>query len=879
MRRLLKHRFLAPSLMVMLAAVTSVACSGTSNDAAPSDDGALPGDEVGGAGGSSASKGDSSAGKGGSVGKGGSKDVAESGGANGDGDTDSGAGDPALNEGEYSLGAFEYADPQPAGFNPLGKERFNLLRLEETAFVLNGGDGGFTLDDAQHGLTRASLGAALAPQNEQAVWAGSGNLDEDGNAELVVLSRGQSSLTVTVGDNDGDQPLAKTRTFSVAHGGAEAGALKAALGDFDGDGKDEIALAVTAGQTGWVRIYDDASAGFDLLKELSSSSSGQGDVDLAAGNFDGDESSELAVLRIGSGTNDVKVTLFDDSAASFAQLSEIPATSLLPATGQGNEYSRWLSGGLVRTGNVDGDAKDELYVLLTHQDIDPKGNGARITQSRLFDEAGTTPTLLASPGGLNDLQYPQRSLERPVDAAFADLDGDGVDELYWLHLGSHENTFAWYLSQWRPKANGSAWNGNYSYRKLDSDYNPVAFGRLAVIAGDELAGETLVVALKNNGSPQPMRTLRILGEASVQADDEHQSFALAIPTPQPTTVSYPSASVPLVAGGDFDNDNLQVKYTGNKWQSLASPRPIAVLATPPQNAGMSQSEASSGTAYGKEALRGAASTDELGASYGTTLSFDSSGIADAVGLGGLGGGSISQTLERAFSSSKTSTTLQTTGTSYASAYPDDCIVFQGVLHTSYEYEVTTASDPSLVGHKLTIDVPVAVKTYKWTLDFYNSKVGDDGVEIGSETLSHVAGDPASYPTASDRDKLLAQYSGWKSTQEAVGQGSGTNKVSISLANEVTNTSTNTITNDDSWGVAVAGFGYSESRAATTTWVYEVTVGDATNYEGIVGDIKDNADYRDFSYDFGLFVYQYQHPKGPRFQVVNYWTSNLGPGFE
>jgi hypothetical protein len=206
-------------------------------------------------------------------------------------------------------------------------------------------------------------------------------------------------------------------------------------------------------------------------------------------------------------------------------------------------------------------------------------------------------------------------------------------------------------------------------------------------------------------------------------------------------------------------------------------------------------------------------------------------------------------------------------------------VFQGVLHTSYEYEVTTSSEPDAVGRKLTIDVPVAVKTYKWTLGFYNQKLGQDGVPIGAETLGHAVGDPASYPSAKDRDQLLGKYAGWRSEQVSVGQGNGENSVSISLSNETTTASTNTITNDDSWGVAVAGLGYSESRAVTGTTVYEVTVGAATNYEGTVGDILKSDDYLNYSYDFGLFVYQYQHPKGPRFQVVNYWTSNLGPGFQ
>jgi hypothetical protein len=865
MRRMLTTQFLAPSLLVLLAAAASVACGG---NGASDQEVAYGAAGVAGIGGNGA----------------GSEHTGNAAGGGRDADAAAGQGagpdDPRLNEGEYNVAAFDYQDTQPQGFNPLGRDRFHLLRLEETAFILNGGDGGFYLDDAQHGLTRSPLGSALVPANAQPVWSGSGNLDDDGNAELVLLSHGATAITVTIGDNDASKPLAKTRSFSVPHSGATAGAIKAALGDFDGDDRQEIALAATAGQAGWVRIYDDGSANFALLKEVMTSANGQGDLDLAAGNFDADAKSELAVLRVGSSTDDVSVSIFEDASQDFGLHNTIPAQALLPGAGAGNDYSRWLSGGIVRTGNVDHDAQDELYVLLSHQDVDPNGTGNVNVEGRVFDQLATTPTLLASPGVPNGENYPQKSLERPYDAAFADMDGDGVDELYTVHIGSDAPTYAWYLSQWLPSENPSSWNQTASYRKLDTGYNPIAFGRLAVISGDELAGETLIVALKNTGSEHPLRTLRILGEASVQADDEHQSFALDIPAAEPTAVSYPSSAVPLVAGGDFDNDNLQVRYTGNKWQSLASPRPIAVLAAPPLNAGINQGEDASGTAFGKEALRGSASTDELGASYGATMSFDSSALTDLLGgpLGGLASASISKSVERAFAYSETTSVIESYSTSYASAYPDDCIVFQGVLHTSYEYEVTTSSEPAAVGRKLTIDVPVAVKTYKWTLGFYNEKLGQDGVQIGAETLGHAVGDPASYPSAQDRDQLLGKYSGWRSEQVSVGQGSGENSVSISLSNETTTASTNTITNDDSWGVAVAGLGYSESRAVTGTTVYEVTVGAATNYEGIVGDILEGDDYLNYSYDFGLFVYQYQHPKGPRFQVVNYWTSNLGPGF-
>jgi hypothetical protein len=48
--------------------------------------------------------------------------------------------------------------------------------------------------------------------------------------------------------------------------------------------------------------------------------------------------------------------------------------------------------------------------------------------------------------------------------------------------------------------------------------------------------------------------------------------------------------------------------------------------------------------------------------------------------------------------------------------------------------------------------------------------------------------------------------------------------------------------------------------------------------GTVGDIADGDDYAEYHDDFGLFIYNFTHPSGARFQVIDYWTENLGSGY-
>lgn len=782
--------------------------------------------------------------------------------------------DPELNAGEYSAAAFDYQATQPLGWHPLGKDRFNLLQLEETALVINGGAGSFVIDDGQHEHTQSALSAAVTLDTASAIWAGSGNLDDDGHAELVVINHSESGLHIAIGDNSESAALATALGFDAPNGGANAGAIKAAIADFDGDGRDEIAISA-AGPLGWLRIYDDALAGFALLKE-STLSQDQADVDLAAGNFDTDAAAELAVLRIGKGADDLDLRVLDDTAHDLASLSNVLAGDLLPDPGMGDEDSVWLSGGILRAGNIDADEQSELYVLLSQQDVGDEGSGGLRVMGRVFDDVAAVPTVVATPQ-VSDMPYPTASLERPYDAVFADMDGDAVDELYLLHLGSSEPDFAWKMTQWIPSGNASNFSTQANYTLLDDGYNPVSMGRMTVVDGDGLVGESVVVALKQSGSEFPVKTWRIDAEPVVVAEDTRSSFAFRIGAPTVTPGAYPSSSVPLPVGADFDNDSLQVRYSGENWLSLSSPRPIVVMAAPPIKTGISQDPSRSTTAYGTQVSQGHSASSEVSTSYGTTLSFETSTLTSLFGsFGGIASGSISSSLDSAFSSTNTQTKIQSVGTSFSGAYPDDCIVFQGVLYTSYAYEVTRASDPSVLGKRMTVDVPVAIKTYKWTLDFYNEMLADGDVAIGTETLGHTAGDPVSYPSAATRDQLMTGVLGWKSNQVSVGQGNGDNSVTIDLSEETSHGGTSTITNTDSWGIAIAGLGYDSSVAMSDSGAYELSIGTTTTYQGTIGDITDPSDYKQYSYDFGLFVYEFAHPAGPRFQVVNYWTGNFGP---
>jgi hypothetical protein len=114
-----------------------------------------------------------------------------------------------------------------------------------------------------------------------------GDVDGDGRAELVVgLEGGGNGWFVVLED--------ATKQFSEFPGGswvqvdwgtynAANGATSPALGDVDGDGRDEIALGLGKGGRSYVAVVDDATAGFGAYR-TGWVQSGWGGYDTADGS-------------------------------------------------------------------------------------------------------------------------------------------------------------------------------------------------------------------------------------------------------------------------------------------------------------------------------------------------------------------------------------------------------------------------------------------------------------------------------------------------------------------------------------------------------------------------------------------------------------------
>ncbi len=191
------------------------------------------------------------------------------------------------------------------------------------------------------------------------------------------------------------------------------GQTRPALGDVDGDGKDEIVVGYGGAGGGWIGVFDDADAGYSFLASVNvgwqAYNAADGQTRPACGDVDGDGKDEIVV---GYGTftaNGGTIKIFDDADANYAQLAweNVGWTDYNAADGQTRPA----------LGDVDGDGKDEIVV-----GYGGAGNG----WVRVFDDAAAG---YASLRWIRAGWQEYRAANGETRPACGDIDGDGYDEI------------------------------------------------------------------------------------------------------------------------------------------------------------------------------------------------------------------------------------------------------------------------------------------------------------------------------------------------------------------------------------------------------------------------------------------------------------------
>ncbi len=233
-----------------------------------------------------------------------------------------------------------------------------------------------------------------------------GDLDGDGKPDLALVSynysivsifRNTSSIgSITVGS------FAPSVDFATG-----VGPTMVAIGDLDGDGKSDLAVATTGSST--VSLFRNTSSSGSITAGSFAPKvdfvTGGAPSEIAIGDLDGDGKSDLAVANVGSNT----VSLFRNTSSS----GSITAGSFAPkvdfATGVGPES--------VAIGDLDGDGKPDLAVANASSNsvsvLRNTSNSGSITAGSFASKVDFTVQLGSS-------------VER---VAIGDLDGDSRPDL------------------------------------------------------------------------------------------------------------------------------------------------------------------------------------------------------------------------------------------------------------------------------------------------------------------------------------------------------------------------------------------------------------------------------------------------------------------
>ncbi len=229
---------------------------------------------------------------------------------------------------------------------------------------------------------------AYNPRFERGVNVAAGDVDRDGETEIVTVPRAGGGPHVRIFNARGEiefQFMAFPESFR--------GGLSVAVADFTGDGKDDIAVGIGRGGGSIVRIFD--QSGTQWYQVVAYDERYTGGVNVAAGDLDGDGVAEL--ITAPAGASKLPVRVFDRSGAKEAEFFPFPTT---------------FRGGVnLAVGDIDGDGRGDIVAA-------PGAGGG--PQVRVFHARGKN--------FLQFFAYP-KSFRGGVNVAVGDIDGDGTNEI------------------------------------------------------------------------------------------------------------------------------------------------------------------------------------------------------------------------------------------------------------------------------------------------------------------------------------------------------------------------------------------------------------------------------------------------------------------
>ena len=743
----------------------------------------------------------------------------------------------------------------------------------------------------------------------------------------------------------------------------------ATAGDFNGDGFRESAVVYYVEQpngSGEIRLLVSDSMSpepseFDIALSISAEFFPINDLRVVSGDFDGDQKDELAVAiarapDVALPDTPVGIFIIDDETSGFSTLGGL---NLNVDTALTSPFITLV----IEDAKLDFDIESELVLVINENVTTPSFPGSFSSQYFILENQVDGLSVLS--------QGPVAAVigDETVSAAVAglatdDLDGDSLDEVIFggleevvsgcnssdttanglkhvmIAIGNHSNDFA--LVDASAAAIGipncDANKGfllRYTHvNTLDFDGDDDVDIQLNTMIFDSFPGEDWSASLLGEITDSSVMlgdqeeglwfdrsnsTMMVTDQTADAIDDivsifldEQQPYlkvwrcdknedtgkcdvslatrvALRPGDMNPFGSSNPDSISnvnPILVAVDVDNDDVTLyKYDQEHILDFTEPMVIVALAAPPcvENVGQALDECV--TTWGS-----ASST-----TVERTLSLAIKGSV-SFGSGTAGAGFIAKSkhtisVEAGFE--KSEAYELTRSLAFTTGPTEDSVVFIAVPIDRYGYEVVSSTDPDELGAKFYVDLPRDLIMLIATREYYNANVQPGALQIDSAIFDHVAGDLSTYPTEDDKDFILATQKtklqdsrlssfdpvlsrfdpvealgGLEVGPVSVGEGSGATELALEYVESSGGGNSLELAYEYEVETAagiLAGFSVGISGSRTIT----ATHGDSTIYSGAIGSINKDF-FAENRYSFGLFAYiQAEH--GQEFEVLNYWV--------
>jgi hypothetical protein len=351
---------------------------------------------------------------------------------------------------------------------------------------------------------------------------------------------------------------------------------------------------------------------------------------------------------------------------------------------------------------------------------------------------------------------------------------------------------------------------------------------------------------------------------------------------------------PIIVPVDVDNDNVSIlQYTGEHNLDFTEPVVLAVLAAAPCIRGIGQNIGDSCSTSWGSAQTGAAGRSFSVSVYGSV----------GAGIGGAGAGASVKSLVKlnAEVSRVTSESYELSKSRTFSTGPfEDGVIFTSVPMDRYTYERIVARLPEdgFLGERLKVNLPRSPDMRIVTREYYNASLAPNPdnppLTIGDNIFQHTPGDLSSYPTKQEKDLILLRaqsivneqrirqasesidslfpylpsYMGLEVGPVAVGEGGGSSELGLEYS-EIFGRENAFEVGFEFEAETLTGAAYSFSAGMSAGRNLQISHGDTTLYGGSVGSIPSEF-YADNQYQFGLFSYLMAEDN-QEFEVVNYWV--------